>query len=598
MPDVNAPEFFQSPHDGHFSRRAFARRAATMGLSSVAAQTFEQSSLAQPATPPSSDPASGATRSINRQEYLAAVQRAFPFEPPRAHGGHVIQAIPTDIGTLNPVIAFDGYSAMVNGNVFSTIVKPSVVDGSWAPDLADSWDISADGTAYTFYLNPDARWHDGVPVTAHDCVFTLDAVLDESGLSAARSDVAEVVGRYRAIDDHTFELVARRPVAFLLDRSVGGLSIIPKHIWQGIPYADWGAAPGATGSDPAQVIGSGPFRFGEWVREDHVSVVRNDDYWVPDFVPTIDRFTWRALPDANVAVQSLKVGEADICGVPAGQYNVMLESHPALTYVVYDDSSWTGFAMNGDPDSGSFFTDPRVRQAMLYALDRDQIVERFLNGLAVRADGIYPPQSTAYAPDRVTTIYNHDPDRARALLEDAGWIDNGDGLREKEGVTFRTEILYGDAGPYGQQIVTYLQQAWREIGVDVRTTAIPFLVRLERETEGDFEIVLLGFGWSGFGDDVGIVFRCDAVPPHGYNVARICNPEFDRLNDKWLFELDPEKRRELLIEQGNVVNDNAHLGLLHFNKAVVAAQPRVRNFHASAYHGIWSHPWMWIAGDE
>ncbi|MDQ3655348.1 MAG: ABC transporter substrate-binding protein, partial [Chloroflexota bacterium] len=211
--------------------------------------------------------------------------------------------------------------------------------------------------------------------------------------------------------------------------------------------------------------------------------------------------------------------------------------------------------------------------------------------------GVYPPPSNAYAPDRVTTIYNHDPDRARSLLDAAGWIDDdGDGVREKDGVTFRTEILYGDAGPYGRQIVTYLQQAWREIGVDVRTKSVPFSVRLERETTGDFEIILLG--WAGFRDDLGILYRCDAIPPNGFNIARICNPEFDRLNDESLFELDPDKRRELLIEQGNVVNDSAHLGLLHFTRTVLAAQPRVRNFHANAYQEIWSHPWMWLAGDE
>ncbi|MDQ3444141.1 MAG: ABC transporter substrate-binding protein [Chloroflexota bacterium] len=595
MPDFDAPDLVQARHDGHLSRRSFVQCVTAMGISG-GATILGESALAQPATPTRPTLSPGATRSFNREDYLAAVQRAFPFEPPRARGGHVVQAVAADIATLNPVVAVDGFSAMVNSNLFSTIVKPSVIDGSWAPDLADSWDISSDGTVYTFHLNHDARWHDGVPLTAHDCIVTLDAVLDESGLSAARSDAAEVVKSYQAIDDHTLELVAQRPVADLLDKSVGGLSIVPRHIWASTPYAEWGAASGATGSDPAQVIGSGPFRFGEWVRGDHVSILRNDDYWVAALVPVIDRFTLQVLPDAHAAVQSLMVGETDICSVPVGQYAALRADRPEFTYVIYDNLGWASFTMNGDSERGSFFTDPRVRQAMLYALDRNQIVQHILNGMAVRADGIYPPASYAYAPDRVTTIYNHDPVRARSLLDAAGWIDDGDGVRRKDGVIFRREILYGDAGPFGQQIVTYLQQAWGKIGVDVRTMSVPFPVRVERETTGDFEIVL--HGWGGVGDDLGILYRCDAFPPHGYNIARICNSEFDRLNDESLFELDPDKRRELLIEQGNVVNDSAHTGLLHFTKTVLAAQPRVRNVHANAYQEIWSHPWMWLAGDE
>ncbi len=142
---------------------------------------------------------------------------------------------------------------MMNVNIFSALATPSVIDGSWVPDLADYWEVSADGTVYTFHLNPDATWHDGRPVTAHDCVFTLNAVLDESGLSGLQSSVASVVRSYRAIDDHTFELVAQRPVAVLFDKSIGGISIVPKHIWEPIPFSDWGAAPGATGADPSQV---------------------------------------------------------------------------------------------------------------------------------------------------------------------------------------------------------------------------------------------------------------------------------------------------------------------------------------------------------
>ena len=244
MRDLNVSDLFYALRNGQLSRRAFVRHVTSMGLSAVSASILARSALAQLATPARATPSLSTTRSITHTEYLAAVRREFPFEQPEARGGHVLQAVPGDIATLNPIVGGDGFSAIVFGQIFSSIVQPSVLDGSWVPDLADSWEVSAKGMAYTFYLNSGAKWHDGQPVTAHDCTFTLDAVLDESALSAIRSDVARVIESYRAVDDHTLELVARQPVAVLLDKSVGGLAILPRHIWESIPYPEWGGSPG------------------------------------------------------------------------------------------------------------------------------------------------------------------------------------------------------------------------------------------------------------------------------------------------------------------------------------------------------------------
>jgi peptide/nickel transport system substrate-binding protein len=434
-------------------------------------------------------------------------------------------------------------------------------------------------------------------VTAHDCVFTLDAVLDERSLSAIRSEVMAVVGGYRAVDDHTFELVGKQPMALFLTKSVGGLPIVPRHIWQSVPLTEWGAAPGATGTAPSMVVGSGPFRFGEWMRGEYLSIARNEDYWVPDLVPVLDTFTWRVFPDTAASLFSLETGETDIGSVPEGQFEDVKASHSELVYVVFDDAGVVNFTMNGDPDRGVFFADQRVRQAMLYALDRDLMIESILNGLGTRADGIYPPPSRAYAPERVTTIYTHDPEHARALLDAAGWRDeDGDGVREKDGVAFRAEILYTEAGPHARQIVTYLQQAWSDVGVELRPAAVAFQILLERQDAGDFDLTLVGYG--GLTDDMGLIYRCDAMPPHGYNAARICNPEFDRLNDLSLVELDPMRWRELSIAQGNAANDIAHLGLLWFPRSVVAHHQRVRNLIVNAYTPF---PWLsliWLADGD
>jgi len=588
---------FPKPIRDHpHSRRVLVQRATALGIAASAAAIDPDTVLGQSGSPSPPTPTTPGTRSIIRDEYLSAVRQRFGLAQPSMRGGHVLSAYLREHLTLNPIVAVDVRSGRVLENLFSALIRPSMIDGTWAPDLADCWEVSADVLVYTFHLNQNATWHDGRPVTSGDCVFTLDAVLDERSLSGVRSNFIKVIERYHAIDDHTFELVARQPIATLLDNSVGGLAILPRHIWESVPLEEWGSAPGATGADPSQVIGSGPFRFKEWVREGHVSMVRNDAYWVPDMIPVIDEFTWRVLPETSITLQALIAGEIDFCGVPPGQVEPLQDSNPEVVFTIYDEYSWEQYLLNGDPERSPFFTDARVRQAMLYALDRDALIDSMLDGYGTRADGIYPPSSIAYAPERVTTIYDFDPARARSLLDEAGWVDAGDGGRAKDGVRFRVEILFPDAGELRWQIAAYLQQAWREVGIEVEVTAIAFPILIERLDAGDFEVVIISTSW--FGDDQGDLYRCDAFPPKGGNAQRICNPEFDRLNDASLYERDPVKRRELLIAQGNIVNDAATLGLLFFQKGIIASQPRLRNFFANTYSLAGCLPWLWLADDE
>ncbi len=574
------------------TRRALMRLAAALGIGGVAAQP-QPGVGAQVPSPAGATPEPGWTRSITRTEYLADLRRHFSLVPPANRGGHALMAISGDPGSLHPMLGSDFNTGLVQGALFNALVQPSLIDGSWVPDLAEFWETSPDSTTVVFHLSPQATWHDGQPVTAHDCVFTLDSVLDEGSLSPIRSDVVRVVEAYRAIDDHTFELTAQQPVATLFDKSVGGLAIVPKHVWESIPLDEWGTAPGATGVDPSQVVGSGPFRLGEWALGEHVTIVRNDDYWIPELVPALDAFSWRVLPEDSAASQALIAGDIDISGILPWQVATFQALHPTLSLYTHDELGWLNYTLNGDPGRSPLFVDSRVRRAMLHALDRDLLIETMLDGRATRADGIYPPPSPVYAPERVSTIYHHDPDLARSLLDDPGWLaPNPAGVRERDGVDFRAELLYVQASELSRQIATYLQQAWREVGLDIQPRAVAWPELQECQFSGDFALMLNG--WGGFKDDQGVLYRCDAVPPDGLNFQRICNPEFDRLHDASVFELDPARRRELLIEQGNIVNDEAHLGLLFFRTSTYATQPRVRNFVPSPYTATWPLAWIWL----
>ena len=584
--------------EGTINRRSFATRAVAAGISASAAGILSRHAAAQDASPeatPGASPVAGeATRSITREEYNAALREEFQFEEPGSTGGQVINVETNDITTLNPTLVVDVFSGRITGFVFEGLVGSSPIDGAVVPALADYWEIAADGVTYTFHLNPNAKWHDGQPVTADDVIFSFDSVIAEESLSVRRSGVVGALQSHTKIDDYTVQLVAVDRLANFVNDTAGQFGIVPKHIWEGIPFADWGTAPGSTGQDPTQVIGSGPFRFVEWIRNDHVTIARNPDYWDAQNAAVIDEFIYRVVADPASAVQSLVTGESDITGIPASQTATLRQSNPELNIVDFDTFSFTYYEFNLDPANALPFLDVKVRQALMYALDRDLVVETIYQGLATKADGTQPVLSIAYAPERINTIYNYDPDRANALLEEAGWVDSdGDGIRDKDGAKFSFEFLYAEGSTVNEQLIPYMQQVWGEVGVEMIPVQQPFSTLVDNQENGTFAASLIGFSWDVFGGQ-GDMYRCDAVPLAGFNDMRYCNPRYDELDDLQRRELDQQKRIDILIEQTNIINDEQANSVIVFAKNVVGSQPRLHNFFPNGYDTFWSIPYVWV----
>jgi len=592
-------DLLEHVRSGPLDRRAFMQRAAAAGISASAAGALfrEATAAAQDASPGASPEASPAASpvdhgamkpSITRDEYLAQLKDHFTLEAAAHEGGQAIYVSTTDMKTLNPVIRSDVAALFVIGNIFNTLVGTSPIDGSNVPDLADSWEMSEDGIRWVFHLNEKATWHDGEPVTADDVVFTFDAIADPSGLSPVQSDFLQVVESYRALDAHTVEMIAKVPTASFLNKSASQVGIMPKHLWESIPLADWGSAPGSTGTDASKVIGSGPFTFVEWVQNDHATIARNEDYWLPDLVPHLDTYTLRVVDDATTAIQTLSTGESDIADLPAPQIDAFTQGNPDMAVDVYDTFRWSFFIPNQDERNGKFFKQKEVRQALMYALDREAIVENLLDGYAVVATGTQPVISRAYAPDRMTTVYDYDVDKANALLEGAGWVDSdGDGIREKDGVKMSMEFPYNASDPTTGTLVPYLQQAWKAIGIDIQPAALPQPNLIDRVFANDFQLSLLGITWTD--EDQGMFFRTGV----GFNLSHYSNPEFDKLNDEQLVELDEKKRMDLIIEATNIVNDDVALGIMYFNKAATASNPRLHNLRPNAFGSTWSIGYVW-----
>ncbi|MDP8909582.1 MAG: ABC transporter substrate-binding protein, partial [Chloroflexota bacterium] len=401
---------------------------------------------------------------MTRAEFHQAIRQRFPLERPVREGGLVIYGQTSDISVLNPMLVSDVLSARITSLVFDALVSVSPLDGLSAPGLADFWQRSDDGLRYTFHLNQNATWHDGRPVTADDVVFTYRAFLAEESPSGSKGTVATYLADVRKVDEHTVDLLAKDRSATFVEHTAGLVSILPRHIWESVPLTDWGRDPGTTGKDPRRVIGSGPFQFREWILNSHVTLDKRPDHWDPHLRPVIDTLMFRVLSASSAVLQAFEVGEIDIVDVETQEVAPLKQGRPDAEFTAFDTLNFGYFVTMQDPERTELFVDVPVRQALMYALDRQLLIDTVFDGYAVPATGTQPVPSIAYRPDQITTKYVHDPARARQLLEEAGWIVGNDGIRQRNGVRFSFECFFADSFPLFAQILPYMQQAWREVG--------------------------------------------------------------------------------------------------------------------------------------
>lgn len=530
---------------------------------------------------------------LSREEFRAQLFEAYPMEEPANEGGTVILGESTDISTVNGLLTNDAPTLYITGAIFESLIGVSPIDGRPVPGLADSWDVSEDGLVYTFHLNRDATWHDGVDFTAEDVKFTFDVALDPNTGYFYRSIVNEAVESYRVIDEHTFEITARDRIVTFLYEGPGAVLIMPKHIWEDVGPESWSFDGGSTGQDPSRVIGTGPFKFQEWIQGDRVTIVRNPDYY--DKVPEIEALTMRVLPNADASVIALQQGEIDVMEIipPAQMEAVQADSN--LTVDIYDFFQFTYYAFNLDPQRTTLFQDQEVRQALFTALDRDSITESIFLGFGEAAVGTQPPLSPAYAPDRMTPEYEYSPEAALELFAAAGWTDSNDnGTLDKDGQELEFELTYAGGDSVVEQIVAYMQEAWNEIGVSMEPRSVSGSALLDSLEAHDFEVALLAVSLTPDGSQTAL-FSCEAAS-FGLNFSSYCSEEWDELDEQQKREFDPAARTELLIQQSQRVWEDQPVGVIRFGVARTGYSIKLHNFYPNGYGFLWSLPYVWIEG--
>jgi peptide/nickel transport system substrate-binding protein len=594
--------------DGLISRRDLAKKVAALGVSAASVQMFMRGvpASAQDATPGPSPVGSPQTfepfTSIKRDEWKQTLMNWWaeqdpPYEDPKNQGGQVIMGdlASSFIAPTNMILASDSPTLPVLGLVYETLVGSSPIDGAYVPGLADYWEIAEDGRTYTFHINPNVVWHDGTPMTSADVVFSMDAQSNKDTGSAYTASFVAFVESYEAVDDHTVKVVAKDVFAQPVFHGNSYCPIVAKHIWENVEFKNWASDPGSTGEDLSRVVGTGPYKMTLYdASSSRVEFAPFADYW--DQKSVIDQFVFAGALDETAAIEQLRAGDFDFYeNVPAADVE-SLKQEPNLNVAIYPTYSFTWWGYNLDPAVTPLFQDVKVRQALLYAVDRKTMVDTLLLGFGEVANGTQPTLSPAYAPDRIDTVYNYDPDRAKQLLADAGWTDtDGDGIVDKDGQKMSFQVMYGSGSAATDQVVAAIQDYWKAVGVDGQPNPVDFnKVLVPALTDNfKFDVCLLGFQWDPTGDQ-SAMFTTEAHGA-GFNAMKYSNKDVDKLYAEAARELDPQKFVDLIIKATNIINDDLPVAVLWFRSDRTGYNKRMHNFVPNAPGGLlWSIPYVWV----
>ena len=437
------------------------------------------------------------------------------------------------------------------------------------PMLATSWEISPDGRTVTFELRDGVRWHDGAPVTARDVVFSVEKSREPA--TEAKSFLAgfQDLVRVEALDDLTVRAEYSKPYADFMEAWT--VPIIPEHLA--------GREPELLKSEFARhPVGCGPFRFVRYDPGQEIVLEANDDYWGGK--PAIEGVTLQVIPDERTAYQALLRGDLHLLSVPPDIWAEAESSRDAdrLGRLLFYRLTVWYIAWNQD-GSHEAFTDPRVRRAMLLALDREPFAEKVLGGLGKAAATTYHPDSVWADPGIVPLPY--DPDEASRLLDEAGWQDpDGDGIRERRGQSLELTLLTpASRQEISGRIAAWVQQSLAEIGVRMEIETLEFGAFLERRRSGQFDALMASLTFTPIPDQYELYHS--SATEDGFNFFSFSDPEVDRLLELGRQTFDRAERETVYRELQRRLEELQPMSCLFHFASPVLHDPRLRGLQPS-----------------
>lgn len=533
---------------GRLSRREFLIRAAALGLAApvVSAVIGAQASAS----------AAAATTSVPRPASFQA-----------AGGGVLTFGAWQTPDTMDPQKTGLAATGRILANAFDPLVWRFPGDDNFYPGLAESWEVSPDGLEYTFRLRQDVKFHNGEPHDANAVKYTYDRLNDPA--NGTLETVPRGFNRVDVVDQYTAKVVFDTPYApYLILLAAGSWRTLPpKYAAENVE--------GMSLTPP----GTGPFIIREYVAGSHAVLERNPDYnWAPEAYfgrqgpALLERIDWRIIEEPGTRASTLESGETNLIEeiVPA-QYETF-KANPDLQII---EQATLGCPRKVHLNCTKAPTDDKlVRQAMNYAVDRRVITDVIFKKTVEPATGPLEKLTPGYNP-AVETYYPYDPEKAKQLLDEAGWVMDGD-YRKKDGQELKALFIVVAKDNFDEP-AQVIQSQFKEVGINLELTSEAEPTVFNTYNRGDQNLANI-FWWGADPESLYSLYHSSQIEK-GFNWAHYTNPEVDRLLELGYEESDQEKRMELYRQAQVLIMEDAPLIPAWGKKSLMAGQKSITGWH-------------------
>jgi peptide/nickel transport system substrate-binding protein len=480
-----------------------------------------------------------------------------------------------DVNTLNPHFGQLAAVANLSEMTMAWLIRWDEHNQPY-PELATqvptqaNGGVSKDGLTITYHIRKGVKWSDGVPFDADDVVFSTTVVNNRANEEFGRFDQIDKVDEP---DKFTVVYHLTKPyspaIATFFSSCCANPCLLPKHLlsrYPNINHVPYNSLP----------VGIGPFKFVRWDRSKQVVLAANPLYWRGR--PRLDEIIYKIIPDHDSLLAQLKARNVDMWYQFSGAYLTRIQALHAYTIYRQASYAYNHYDFNVTHPTVS---DPIVRQALRFALNRQALVDNVEHGVGFVQDSV-TPATAPYFVDMGTTPY--DPAKANALLDQAGWKRGADGIRAKNGVALDLHVAVQDGRPDTDAQLALIRDDWRRIGVALSVRHYPAALMFAPPQQGgvvygnDWDIVTFAWAADPIGD-YSSIYGCHAFPPAGQNNVRWCNKTAQNAMNALFGHYDPAQRKaDLKIMMHEFINDTPSI-VSYLRVDMFAYRTSLKNYH-------------------
>lgn len=461
-------------------------------------------------------------------------------------GGRLIIGFFSDVQRLNPAMSNDNVSSHANDQIYASLLTVNHKTAELLPNLG-KWTVSADGLTFSWEIDAKANWSDGKPITGNDYLTRLK-VQGRSKVTPNKSVFNDVEGYQdyttaKATSISGIVVDPTNPKKFTVKfakvfcnlTSAFGSAPLPEHVF-GKYIVDADATKNADDApeNTAPPLSSGPFIFKEWRKGDQVIFVRNPNYFKG--APLVDEYVMKVVTDTTVLAAQLKTGELTHASAPAAADIASLQAAENLQVHRFPNNGYTYIGWRANNPNVAFLQDKRIRQALSYGINTEEIVKAVYFGEGTKQVQHHPPASWASAPANVLNEYKYDPAKAKSLIESAGYTLGADGVYAKDGKPLAMSIVTNQGNKARETFLQVAVEQYKQIGVKINPKIEAFTTLVPKLTGGAPEIEALIIGWQlgGDPDPFTIWHSSNVASPTkaGNNFVGYSNPRIDQLLDQ------------------------------------------------------------------